>query len=69
MLEQRGMAAAVICTSEFIPSARMTAQTFGMHDYPFAVVQHPIGSCTDTELDEKANAALEQVLELLGKNL
>jgi hypothetical protein len=67
MLEQRGMAASVIITSEFIPSAKMTAQTFGLHDYPFAVVQHPIGSSTDQELDEKANAVLAQVLELLGK--
>jgi hypothetical protein len=67
MLEQRGMAASVIITSEFIPSAKMTAQTFGMHDYPFAVVQHPIGSATDSELDEKANAVLNQVLDLLAK--
>jgi hypothetical protein len=34
MIEQRGMAAAVICTEQFASSARMTAQTFGMHGYP-----------------------------------
>ena len=47
MIEQRGTAAAVICTEQFISSARMTAQTFGMDGYPIAVILHPIGRVTD----------------------
>lgn len=67
MIEQRGKAAAVICTEQFISSARMTAQTFGMDGYPIAVILHPIGRVTDQELDERADVVLPQVLELLGK--
>lgn len=67
MIEQRGTAAAVICTEQFISSAHMTAQTFGMDGYPIAVILHPIGRVTDQELDERAEVALPQVVELLGK--
>ena len=65
MIEQRGKAAAVICTEQFASSARMTAQTFGMHGYPFAVILHPIGRVTEQELTERAEVAFPQVVELL----
>jgi hypothetical protein len=67
MIEQRGKAAAVICTEQFASSARMTAQTFGMDGYPFAEILHPIGRVTEKELIERAEVAFPQVLTLLGK--
>jgi len=67
MIEQRGTAAAVICTEQFASSARMTAQTFGMHGYPFAEILHPIGRVSEHELDERAAVAFPQVLTLLGQ--
>lgn len=66
MLEQRGKVAAVICTEQFASSARMTAQTFGMHGYPFAEILHPIGRVSEQDLEERANVALPQVLTILG---
>ena len=65
MIEQRGKAAAVICTEQFASSARMTAQTFGMDGYPFAQILHPIGRVTEQELTERAEVAFPQVLALL----
>ena len=65
MIEQRGKAAAVICTEQFASSARMTAQTFGMYGYPFAEILHPIGRVTEQELTERAEVAFPQVVELL----
>lgn len=65
MIERRGKAAAVICTEQFASSARMTAQTFGMDGYPYAEILHPIGRVTEQELDERARAALPQVLKIL----
>lgn len=65
MLEQRGKAAAVICTEPFASSARMTAQTFGMHGYPYAEILHPIGRVSEVELDERAGVALPQVMSIL----
>jgi hypothetical protein len=67
MIEQRGKAAAVICTEQFASSARMTAQTFGMADFPYAEILHPIGRVTEHELDERAEVAFPQVVAILGK--
>jgi len=66
MLEQRGKAAAVICTEPFASSARMTAQTFGMHGYPFAEILHPIGRISEDELEARAEFALPQVVGILS---
>jgi hypothetical protein len=66
MLEQRGMAAAVICTEQFASSVRMTAQTFGMHGYPYAEILHPIGRISEQDLEVRAKVALPQVLTILG---
>ncbi len=66
MIEQRGKAAAVICTEQFASSARVTAQTFGMSSFPYAEVLHPIGRVTEQELAERADVALPQVTAILG---
>src|SRR2546421_6716488 len=65
MIEQRGKPAAVICTDQFISSARMTAQTFGMAGFPFARILHPIGRVSEKELAVRADVALPQVLAVL----
>ena len=59
------MPTAVICTEEFVASARAQAEICGNPEYPFAVVPHPIGSLTGRELDERAAAAVPQVLSIL----
>ena len=65
MIEQRGKAAAVICTEQFASSARMTAQTFGMDGFPYAEILHPIGRVSDKELSERAEVAFPQVMAIL----
>jgi len=65
MIEQRGKAAAVICTEQFASSARMTAQTFGMDGFPYAEILHPIGRVSDKELAERAEVAFPQVMAIL----
>ena len=67
MIEQRGKAAAVICTEQFATSARMIAQTFGMAGYPFAEILHPIGRVSEKELTDRAKVAFPQVLALLER--
>ena len=61
-IEQLGLPAAVICTRPFIPTAKAMAGVCGLPDYPFAVVDHPIGSLTPDQLRRRAEAALPQVL-------
>jgi nitrate reductase gamma subunit len=68
MIEQRGKAAAVICTEQFATSAHITAQTFGMAGYPFAEILHPIGRVSEKELSERADVAFPQVLAILERS-
>lgn len=68
MIEQRGKAAAVVCTEQFASSARMTAQTFGMAGFPYAEILHPLGRISDQELSERAQVAFPQVVTILSSN-
>ena len=68
MIEQRGKAAAVVCTEQFASSARMTAQTFGMAGFPYAEILHPLGRVSDQELSERAQVAFPQVVTILSSN-
>jgi hypothetical protein len=66
-LEQRGVPTAVICTDQFIGSAKAQAAICGNPEYPFVVVSHPIGSLTMDELRERARTAASQVIEILTR--
>jgi hypothetical protein len=55
----------VICTEEFIPTARAQAAISGSPDYPFVVIPHPVGSLTAADLRKRAEAAVPQVIAIL----
>ena len=64
--EQLGKRAIVICTEPFEVTARNIARMMGLHDYPFVIVEHPIGSRTLPEIKVLAESAYEQALPILG---
>ena len=55
----------VLCTEPFEVTARNIARVLGLPGYPFLMVQHPIGSCTVTELKARAQVAYEQAVPIL----
>jgi hypothetical protein len=63
--EQSGKRAVVLCTEPFEVTAKNIARMLGLPDYPFLLVQHPIGSCTLPELQARAEVAYEQALPIL----
>ena len=63
--EQLGKPALVICTHPFEVTGRNIARALGIPDYPFAMVDHPIGSRTLDELKDRARSAFEQGLGIL----
>ena len=67
-LERRGVPTAVICTDQFIASARAQAEICGNPTYPFVIIAHPIGSLSPTELRERAKTAAPQVIEVLTRD-
>jgi len=55
----------VLCTEPFEVTARNIARVLGLPSYPFLMVQHPIGSCTVTELKARAQVAYKQAVPIL----
>ena len=63
--EQTGKPALVICTTPFEPTSKMIAKTLGLPDFPFALLDHPIGSASTEQLQAKAQEAHRQGLPIL----
>ena len=64
-LEALGVPAIAICTEPFESGAQAIANLGGMPDYPFALIQHPIGSLTPEQIRERAVEAAPQVISSL----
>lgn len=65
-IERAGVPTVVIVTTEFLTTARISARAAGIPEYPFVVIDHPLGSLTPSELVQRADAAMEQVLARLA---
>ena len=63
--EQHGKPAVVICTHPFEKTADNIARALGVAGYRYVMVEHPIGSRTLPELQERAAEAYRQGVEIL----
>ena len=52
-------------TTRFVSAAELMARVLGMPGYPFVVIDHPVSSATDAQLEARARAAIEQGLPML----
>ena len=66
LLEQRGIPTVAIVTDIFRPSASAMAALKGFPGYRFVALPHPLASLDKKELDTLAEAAIPEVLEVLG---
>lgn len=65
LMEKINKPAASIITHVFINTGRAMAKQWGIPDYHYLVMQHPIANITDEEIDQKARDILPEVLDLL----
>ena len=63
--EQLGKRAVVLCTEPFEVTAKNIARMMGLPEYPFVMVEHPIGSRSLPEIKVLAESAYEQALGML----
>ncbi|MDC0214772.1 hypothetical protein OAL14_08145 [Gammaproteobacteria bacterium] len=63
--EQSGKRAVVLCTKPFEVTARNIARMMGLPDYPFTLLEHPLGSKTLDEVKTLAQTAYTQALPIL----
>ncbi|MFL5265748.1 MAG: UGSC family (seleno)protein, partial [Stellaceae bacterium] len=69
-LEAAGRPTAVVVTTEFLHEAEVQRDALGMHDLIPVVIDHPLSTLTDAEIDGRAQQAAKQaVLIWLGSGL
>jgi len=64
-IQKRGKFAVTFITNAFTALAKSEKEAFGAPDHPVLVVQHPIGTIKIEEVNKRAEAALEQLVDIL----
>ena len=65
VFEQQGMPSASIITEVFKITGKAMATTWGLPDFKFLAMPHPIANLTPAQLDQRAEAILPEVVQLL----
>ena len=63
--EKIGTPAVGVMTSKFVSAAELMSRVLGLPDYRFAVIDHPVSSASDDELEARAMvtiAAIERIV-------
>jgi len=65
VFEKHGIPAASIITDVFENTGRAMAQAWGLPNYKYLAMPHPIANLTDEELDQRARDMVPQIVDLL----
>lgn len=63
--DRQGVPAVSVMTSAFVDAADLMIRVHGATGHRFAVIEHPISSATGDGLQARAEAAVDQALEVL----
>lgn len=69
LLERAGIPSVSVCTTSFKITADAMARNLGFPGYQYVMLQHPIASRTEKEIDELVHAAIAEILRVLGAGL
>jgi len=65
VFEQHGIPSASIITDVFRATGKAMALTWGLPDFRFLEMPHPIANLSDAQLDQRAAEIVPQVVKLL----
>ena len=65
LFEKVGLPAASIVTDVFEATGRAMAQSWGVPEYKFLMMPHPIANLTEAQLDQRAREIAPQIVKLL----
>jgi len=65
VFEQHGVPSASIITDVFIRTGDAMARTWGLKDFRFLNMPHPIANLTGEQLDQRAREIVPEVVRLL----
>lgn len=52
-------------TTRFVSAAELMAGVLGLPSYPFAVIEHPVSSASDAELEQRARVVLKCIEDMI----
>jgi hypothetical protein len=65
LLEKAGIPAISIVTDAFVDTGKMMASKWGVPQFCFLSVPHPVANLNDAELDRRADDLLNEAIKLL----
>ena len=65
LLEKAGIPTVPIITDEFISTAKEMADLWGVPDFRFVMMPHPLSNLSPAELDRRAEELVSKVVGLL----
>ncbi len=65
VFEKHGVPAASLITDVFDATGRAMAQAWGLPNYKYLALPHPIANLTEDELNQRARDIVPQIVELL----
>lgn len=65
MLEKAGIPAVPVLTDAFDSTAKEMAELWGVPDFRFVMMPHPLASLTVDDIDRRADVLVDKVLKLL----
>ncbi len=65
VFEQQGMPSASIITDVFKVTGQAMANSWGLKNFKFLSMPHPIANLTDDQLDQRAREIVPEVVRLL----
>jgi hypothetical protein len=69
LLERAGIPSISVCTTSFKITADAMARNLGFPGYQYVMLQHPIASRTEKEIDDMVHDAVTDILRVLGAGL
>jgi hypothetical protein len=64
--EIQGLPSVSVASSEFADAAETQCRALGMADARFVLVDHPIQGTTDAEMQSKAQAVMQAIVDALS---
>jgi len=65
VLERAGVPAVSICTDQFVAPARAMAAVYGVPEFDFVTIRHPIASLGAPEIEASVRQAIPDVVRIL----
>lgn len=65
LCEKMGVPAIAIVTDAFVETGKLMAAKWGVAEFRFLAVPHPVANLSDAELDRRADGVIDDVVKLL----